>query len=358
MPNLRNRKFTQAVLIIAGVLLVARMCLPVALQHYVNRTLDRAEHYSGHVGDIDLALLAGAYEIEDIKIVKSNGEVEQPLFSAPRLRFSLLWSALLNGAVVGEVQLTKPRLNFVDSPRDGQRQSGTGEPWLSIADDLFPLRIDRLEINGGLVSFNNADASPSIRITLDRIDLVALNIANSRGSAETLETRVRATANSTGEGRLSLQASVNPDSPLPTFDLDLEAKNVALADFENLLNHYAPFDLEAGSLDLALELASDNGELSGYIKPVLHDIQVFSWKGDVEQDNDGLLGSLAELFAAGLAELFENQPADQFATEIPVNGTLENPETGTLAAVFGILSNAFVEALQAEIDHSISLKND
>lgn len=92
----------------------------------MNRTLNQAEHYAGQIGDIDLSLLAGAYEIEHIEIVKSNGAVDEPLFSTPGLRFSLLWSALLNGAVVGEIELLRPRLNFMDRPdaeRSGPRST-------------------------------------------------------------------------------------------------------------------------------------------------------------------------------------------------------------------------------------------
>ena len=131
-----------------------------------------------------------------------------------------------------------------------------------------------------------------------------------------------------------------------------------MTDFENLLNYYAPFDLEAGELDLALEMASDDGELTGYMRPVLHNIDVFSWKGDVEEDGDGLFRNLAELFTGAITELFENQPSNQFATEVEFTGTLDEPDIDTLAAITAILRNAFVDALEARIDNSINLEAD
>ena len=195
MPHIKRA--ARILLFCALGLLLLRAALPVALQSYVNRTLDRAEDYDGRVGNVDLSLLAGSYSIENIEIVKSNGLVQQPLFSTQQLRFSLLWSALLGGTIVGEVDLTQPVLNFVDSTAEEERQSGAGEPWLNIANDLFPLRIDHLQIRDGRVVFLNSNASPPIDVSLQDINLIALNIANSRDLAKELTTLVSATANTT-----------------------------------------------------------------------------------------------------------------------------------------------------------------
>jgi len=339
-------------------LVVLRAVLPVALQSYVNRTLDRAENYNGRVGNVDLSLLSGSYSIENIEIVKANGLVEQPLFSTELLRFSVSWSALMGGTLVGEVDLYRPVINFVDNATEDRRQSGAGEPWLNIADDLFPLQIDHLQIYQGDIVFLNPNASPPVEISLQSIDLLALNISNSRDLDRNLTTLVSATTQTTGSGSLAFDASVNPNSTLPTFDVNLEASNIGLPDFENLLNYYAPFDLEAGELDLALELASQDGDITGYVRPVLKDIEVFSWEGDVEEDGDGFFRSIAELLTGFFAELFENQPTDQFATEIEVSGTLDQPEVDRLSAFLAILKNAFIETLRAEIDNSINLSDE
>ncbi|GGG52263.1 hypothetical protein GCM10011403_06820 [Pseudohongiella nitratireducens] len=356
MPHIKRA--ARILLFCALGLLLLRAALPVALQSYVNRTLDRAEDYDGRVGNVDLSLLAGSYSIENIEIVKSNGLVQQPLFSTQQLRFSLLWSALLGGTIVGEVDLTQPVLNFVDSTAEEERQSGAGEPWLNIANDLFPLRIDHLQIRDGRVVFLNSNASPPIDVSLQDINLIALNIANSRDLAKELTTLVSATANTTGSGNLAFDVSLTPNTQLPTFDINLEASDIGLTDFENLLNYYAPFDLEAGELDLALEMASDAGELTGYMRPVLHNIDVFSWKGDVEEDGDGLFRNLAELFTGAITEIFENQASNQFATEVEFSGTLDEPDIDTFAAIAAILRNAFVDALEARIDNSINLEAD
>ena len=73
------------------VLIAARAYAPIALQRYVNRALDRAEGYEGRIGDVDLNLLRGAYEIENVEILKSGGKAPVPLLSSPLVDLSIEW---------------------------------------------------------------------------------------------------------------------------------------------------------------------------------------------------------------------------------------------------------------------------
>ena len=139
--------------------------------------------------------------------------------------------------------------------------------------------------------------------------------------------------------------------------MDVQANDVALVNFENLLDTYAPFDLEAGTLELALEIASDDGYVEGYIKPILKDVTVFSWKGDIEEDNDGFFEGMVEMASAFIAELFENQSKDQIATRIPIEGQLNEPDTALLPAIGAVIKNAFIAAMKGDVEKSIELKD-
>ena len=70
----RSRSTAIALTIGFGVLLLLRALLPIAIQRYVNRVLDRNEHYGGHAGDVDVALIRGAYTIESVVIRKRNDQ--------------------------------------------------------------------------------------------------------------------------------------------------------------------------------------------------------------------------------------------------------------------------------------------
>lgn len=353
---IRKRSILLPTLVIIVSLITLRAILPYGVQWYVNRTLAQAKSYAGHVGDIDLSLWRGAYQMKNVKIMKSEGALVLPFFSAERVEFSLLWSALIHASVVGEATLWRPEINFIDSDSEENKQTGASENWLNIADDLFPLRIDRLSIKQGKIAFHNEDANPAIHIAMRNIDLDAYNLANSNKLSNDLTASVVAKGNTMNRGDIVLAATANPESPKPTFDLNIEAKDVAVADYEDFLNHYAPFDLEAGTLEFAMELACDNGKAEGYIKPVFNNVEVFSWDGDIKEDGDGLFASLIELFAGALAEIFENQSRDQVATNIPIKGSIDDLSSDGLKVFWGLVRNAFVEATEAKLDNSISLE--
>ena len=85
-------------------------------------------------------------------------------------------------------------------------------------------------------------------------------------------------------------------------------------------------------------------------------MEVFSWKGDIERDGDGLIEGSIEALSAFVTELFENQSEDQVATRIPIEGDLSSPDTETWEAFTAILKNAFVKAFQGNVEESIELE--
>ena len=342
---------TGLIILLAGL----RMSLPYAMQWYLNRTLSQMDGYYGQVGDVDIMLWRGAYSLEDLYLVKRGGSVDTPLFAADNIDFSLLWSALFNGALVGDITLTRPQVNFVDASNDSQDQTGGSENWLDLASQLFPLKIDHLVIRHGQIRFHNPEAA--IDIALHDIAATATNLVNSKDLSKDLIARVSMQGKTAGQGTLLVDASLNPSTIRPTFDVDVQANDVALVNFKNVLTTYAPFDLEAGTLELAMELASDDGTVTGYIKPVLHQVEVFSWKGDIERDGDGFWGGMTEALSAFIAEIFENQAQDQIATRIPIEGQIDSPSPEILPAIGEVISNAFIQALKGDVEQSINLND-
>jgi uncharacterized protein involved in outer membrane biogenesis len=115
-------------LIIAVVLILitVRIALPYIVKDYVNKTLSEIPDYKGVVEDIDMNLLRGACEIEIVSLVKTDGKVPVPFFSADKIDLSVQWSALFEGSLVGEIILENPKINFVAGPTEEQSQSSVG----------------------------------------------------------------------------------------------------------------------------------------------------------------------------------------------------------------------------------------
>ena len=141
-----NRYLFISLAIVLGLLIIIRMSMPYAAQWYINKTLSQPGEYSGRVGDVDLMLWRGAYSLEHVLLYKSNGQVDKPLFRADKVEFTLNWSQLIKGTASGTVNLTRPEINFVDGATSDNSQAGKNEDWLNIANQLFPLSIDKLSV--------------------------------------------------------------------------------------------------------------------------------------------------------------------------------------------------------------------
>lgn len=361
----RKQKIFWAVIVLVVLLIGARIALPEVLQRYVNKTLDSAEGYDGQVGDIDLAIWRGAYVINDVEINKASGDVFAPLFSADEIDISILMSAILRGQLVGEIVLVRPVINFVvedaegdqaeESKDEGAEQFGDDANWRQVVTDLFPLRLDLVEIRQGEVHLRKPDSSPPVDVYLTNLNASLRNLTNSRELSDSLVASVDLSADAMRNGSLDVSMQVDPYRELPHFDLDAKLLNLELEALDPLIKAYTPIDLEAGSLDLVVELAARDGQINGYVKPLLRDVKVFEWQEDVEKEGDNIFQIVGESLAGGLANLFENQPRDQLATRIPVEGSLEGPETEVLTAIINILRNAFVRAFEAELEGGVEL---
>jgi branched-subunit amino acid transport protein AzlD len=109
----RKKKWLIAILIIAVILLIARLILPYVVLQYVNKTLSELKEYEGHVEDIDIALIRGAYKIKEIRLDKKDSVTNKldsiPFFRSTELDLSVQWSAIFKGAFVGEIYVTDQR---------------------------------------------------------------------------------------------------------------------------------------------------------------------------------------------------------------------------------------------------------
>ena len=97
-------------------LIAIRIALPYILLKLVNKELQNIPKYTGHVDDIDVALIRGAYKIKMIKLEKNGGKIAVPFFSAPLIDLSIQWESLFHGRIVGEIEVDQPVLNFVKGP--------------------------------------------------------------------------------------------------------------------------------------------------------------------------------------------------------------------------------------------------
>jgi hypothetical protein len=334
---------------LALALVAARAYAPIAVQRYVNRALDSANGYEGHIGDVDLNLWRGAYEIEDVQILKSGGKAPVPLLSAPLVDLSIEWRALLDGALVGEMWLESPQLNFVAGPKS-ERQSGVEADWRDVVRSLMPVRINRVTARHGSVHFRSFHTDPPVDVYLHDVQLVVRNLTNSADLSEDMVARATFAGVPMQAGRLKGNLAIDPYAKLPTFDLDCQLTGVALTNFNDLFRAYAGVDVQRGRLRLYAELRAKNGSFHGYVKPFFENVDVLTQE---ELEDQGFFSSLWEAVVGGAAEVFEDQSEDRVATRIPIAGTVASPDIGFFRTLANVLRNAFMDAFVPALEHSV-----
>jgi len=351
-PRHRKRKAFYFFMGFIVLIVIARLVLPYVVLHMVNKNLATMKGYYGHVKDIDLAIIRGAYKVDSIYLDKKDTVTNKqtPFFAASIIDLSVEWKALFKGSIVGEVVLQEPMLRFTKDkvePKDVARDSSALKELL---DDFMPLRINRCEINNGRVQYIDESTKPKVDLQMTKLHLLAENLRNSYDSTVVLPATIDASAN-VYEGTLTFDAKANPLAVSPTFDMSAELKNTNMVKLNDFFQAYAKIDVNRGTFGLYTEVAAKEKKFAGYVKPIIKDLDVLG----KEDRKDNLLQKLWEGVAGTVAEIFENQPKDQLATKIPFKGDLDDPQTNVWYALSNVLQNAFIHALQPTIDNEITI---
>ena len=348
----RKRRRWSIVLIILGVLIVARVILPYVLLHFSNKRLASMPNYYGHIADIDLALIRGAYRIDAFYLDKldSVSKERTPFMSADVIDLSVEWSALFDGAFVGELVIEHPELRFTkDAAEPAAVQKDTADLRVLLK-DFMPLKVNRVTITEGVMRYRDDTSQPPVDVQLDAIEATALNLTNAADPEELLPSTVRATAQLYG-GDLTFSMGLDLLASSTRFDMNVELVHTDLLRLNDLFKAYGNFDVNKGTFGLYAEMATRDGAFNGYVKPVIKDLDVLGG----EDKQDGFFRRLWEGVIGAAGVVLTNPRKDQVATKVAFEGRLDQPDVGAWGAIIQALRNAFVKALPSGLDDEISI---
>jgi len=346
------KRSIKIILGVVALLVVIRLILPYVVLHYANKTLASMDGYYGHIEDIDLAIIRGAYKIDSIYLNKKDSatQKESPFFSASSIDLSVEWKSLFKGSIVGELYFEKPEIKFTKEKVEPKDLRNDSTDFKKLLEDFMPLEVNRFEITNGKIQYLDSISSPKVDIAMTNVYLTALNLRNSYDSSTLLPASVMANAN-VYEGDFIFNMKINPLAEEPTFDMNADLKNTNLVLLNDFFQAYAKIDVNKGRFGMYTEVASKEGKFAGYVKPIIKDLDVVG----KEDRDDNLFRKIWEGLIGAVGEVFENQPKDQVATKIPFEGRLDNPDTNIWITIINILQNAFIQAIQPSIDNEISI---
>lgn len=340
---------TLSIIILA--LIIVRLLLPTIVKNYLNKTLADMGEYSGHVEDVDIWLIRGAYVINGLEINKTTGKVPVPFLKAPAIDLAVEWNALFHGAVKAKVEFDSPELNFVAGPTKETSQTGAGGDWTETFNKLLPIDVNKFEIHNGKIKYNDFHATPKVDIYINDLELLATNLSNVTEKGEKLPSDLKISGTSIGGGNLSIIGKVNVIKKVPDADINMKFTGINLIALNDFAKAYGKFDFEKGKLSIFSEMALNDGNVVGYVKPLLEDVDVLNWS----EDGPNFTQKLWQAAIGSTFAIFKNHKKDRFATKVPIEGKLDDKiDTDIFTTVVRVVKNAFIEAYKKTLDDSVS----
>ncbi|NEU65759.1 DUF748 domain-containing protein [Spirosoma agri] len=346
---------TKILIAFVVLVIIARLLLPYFVLRYVNKTLADMDGYTGHVEDIDIQLIRGAYQIDELRVRKINGKIKEPFLFIPKTDLSIEWKSLFKGKLVSEVECYEPELNFAFADSEASSQTGVEVDWTAYLKKLLPININRFAIINGTINLTSLVTQPRADLALKQFQGEVRNIRNVEDKANQLPSPVTATGNVPGYGgTMTFSANMNLLKVVPDFDYNLRFSDLQLLKLNPLAKEYANLDFERGTVSVYSEMAMLNSKLNGYLKPLTKNMKIFKLN---EHEGRSVGKFFTELIAQAGTAVFKNQKHDQVATRIPLNGTIDDVQTAIWPTLFGVLRNAYIEAFKGEFDNNITLQD-
>ena len=339
-------------IIIVLLIIVARLLLPYFLKKYVNKTLNEIPGYEGYVEDIDVALIRGAYVIDGLILKREDRKTETPMLDFEKSDISIEWKSLFKGRIVSEIILHNPKFNYVFEDQEGEKEedADVGD-WTKALKDLVPIDINHLSVHNGLVNFKQFSSDPEINLFINNINLQATNLSNVVNEEEVLPSNLNASGVSIGGGAVTLNGNLNLLKEIPDMDIDFELQKANVTALNDLISNVAGVDFESGTFELYSEFAIADGYLKGYLKPMFIDTKLLG------EEDRGFFEKLWEGFVGVLKFLFKNHGTDTLATRAPIEGDLNNIDTGVFTTILNIFKNAWFKAFSGEVDEDIEFQD-
>ena len=353
-----NIILASALLVIAVLLAVVKWWLPSYVLDTVNLAIAEAEGISGHVERADVEIFSGRYSFYQVSIDAKNENEDLPLLRIERVSYSLAFAALVDGQLATRLSLVNPQLYVFDREEEKLVDESVKDEdtWITLANKLSPVPIDHVSVSGGNFFFKPTIENKNTVLAITGVKGFMLNVS-SPSDATTLSASFSLHGNVMGVAKANIQGKFDPHNPAPTFDVDFSMEPLRVDYVDSLIKFYTPFDIEGGTIDASMELLSKNGNLDGYVKAGVYDVNVFNWHKDVVHDGDSVFSWLFETVTDGIANIFQRGQSHLIATKIPIRGTIERLDISTGDAIANTFKHAFSKPFDMRDNDLLSFEN-
>ena len=333
-------KTTLTVLLILLLAFLAAWYLtPIYLLKFLNSKGDSLPDYHLHIDQVQINPWNCSLDLNRLVLTKKSNKIPVPFFTCPRVHIAEQWEDILHWAFRARVTITRPVVNFVNGPTAATTQTELQPEWVTAVQQLVPLKINRFTVVDGDIHYYDFHADPVINMEMTDVQVSLDNLTNTKRNAGLMPQTAELTGHPFKRGRLNVHLALNVDMKQPTFAEKISLENIPAPALNSFLAKYGSVYAKTGNLAFYSEMVSAKGGYNGYAKPFFQDL-VFE---PMPKDR----GGLAEIWSAlvnGVKDLLENYN-NAVATTIPISGRYSNPDVDIWSAAFGIIENAWFQAL-------------
>jgi hypothetical protein len=342
------RALGQEVLIILFVLLILFLAVwyttPYFLRDYLNKRGSELPDYHLNINWVEIHPITCSLDLIDLTLAKKANIIPVPFYKGERVNIALQWKRVLHGDFLSSITCVRPVVNFVNGPTPETSQTILEPAWVQTVKKMVPLRINRFQVLHGDLHYYDFQAQPEIDLEMNHLELVADNLVNATHSKALMPSTVVLSGDPFITGRLNAELAANVDMKQPTFSEKLRLTKIPAIGLNSFLAKYGSVYAKSGTLDFYTEMLSKEGHFDGYVKPYFQNLAF----EPVPKDR-GTLAAIWSSIANGLKGLVTNDKG-VVATEVPVHGTYKDPNVDFWSAAFGIVKNAYLQALVKGFD--------
>ena len=348
MNTLRRRWF----IVTLFFLIVVRLLLPPIGLYGINWALkNKLGQYDGKVDDFDLSLHRGAYQLQGLEFKKKNSDLP-PILTVDEIDLSIAFRTLFRGEINADVVLQNAKIQIIDSKTDESKQLGNDEPgWQQALGVLVPITVESLKIEDSSLIFSNSDLSKTKPVKLDKIYFVAGNLHSRDEGSDDLLSPIEGSAILQDHAKLKIDGGIDALAKKPRYDINASIVDFHPKNINELLLTYVPLDLTAGQISVYAEAASSGGDLIGYAKLFLKDIDVIA----PDQKLHSPKHFIFEIGSAFANWALKNHKDNTVATLIPFSKMNGKFNMDTSEAFWSAVKNKS-EELKRGFDNSIDIK--
>jgi hypothetical protein len=201
------------------------------------------------------------------------------------------------------------------------------------------LQVDRLSLTRSQLGFVNETTTPSYRLFMSDADLELHNLSNQVGHGSS---KFLARGAFMGSGATVVSGEFQAAASEADFAVKLHLDDARLTDLNDFLRANARLDVADGLFSVYSEVTVKNGQVDGYIKPLVKNLQI----SQKAKDRSKPLGKRVEMHALQiLADLFKNHRTQQVATVARISGSTREPHASEWEVIRKLISNGLFRAI-------------